>query len=196
MGEISGDLARADDFNEADHPRAADGKFGSGGGSSSGSTKLTPTEKTHISSYTGDEFHKTNSGLRKGSEPSASVKSIDAAIAKSTLPAGTKLYRGMSRDAAKTMFPGGQINKGDVISDKAFLSTSRDKGLASFAYGLGGVVFEIETTEDQPGLDVAGLTRNPQEKEVLLPRNTKLKVSSIVPPKNPGEPVVIRVTTT
>lgn len=179
------------EFKEGDHPRAADGKFGSGGGSSS--PKLTPTEKTYISSYTGDDFLETNKKLRNGEPGDGSIKHIDAAINKATLPAGTKLYRGMDKEAAIKFLGTRDIRAGMEISDKAFMSTSRRRtnGYGSF----GGVMFEIETGEGQHGLDVAGLTRNPSEEEVLLPRNTKFRVSSIVAPKKVGDPIRIKVST-
>lgn len=181
------------DFNEADHPRASDGKFGSGGGGGS-APKLTPTQKSYISSYTGDDFLETNKALRDGKSGGPSVKHIDEAIAKSTVPAGTRLYRGMDREAAKKFIGGRDIKAGMEISDKAFMSTSKSK--ANFGYGgFGGVQFEIDVGDDQHGLDVSALTRNPSEQEVLLPRDTKMRVQSIVPPKNVGDPVIIRVST-
>ena len=103
-GANSGDAA-FDAWNENDHPRASNGEFGTGGGANkSAKVKLTPKEKTYISSYTGDDFLKTNEGLREGKQPSEAVKSIDSAIDKSTLSEGTKLYRGISREGAKKLF--------------------------------------------------------------------------------------------
>lgn len=93
------------EWNEGDHPRASDGKFGSGGGSGS-KPKLTSREKSYVENYTGDAFYETNKRLRNGESGGESVKEIDAAIAKSTLPAGTKLYRMMDRAAAIKLFGG------------------------------------------------------------------------------------------
>jgi len=183
-------------FSEADHPRDEDGKFTEGSGSRpTSSVKLTPTQKTYISSYTGDDFYETNKELREGKSGRSNVKHIDEAIDKSTLQPGTKLYRGMSREAAKKMIGGAQVNKGDIISDKAFMSAGKEKDFISSFYGLGGVVLEITTSEGQKGLDVSEFTRNKQEGEVLLPRNTKMRVSSIVAPKKVGDPVLIKVET-
>lgn len=184
-------------FVEAEHPRKDNGEFGKGSGSTkpaSAKPKLTPTEKSYISSYTGDLFLEVNKALRKGKDAGPSVKHIDAAIQKQTLPAGTKLYRGMTKEAAVQFLGGHDIKAGMEIADKAFISTS--KSSANFGYGsFGGVQFEIETGEGQHGLDVAALTRNPSEQEVLLPRNTKLRVKSIVAPKKLGDPILIRVST-
>jgi hypothetical protein len=199
LNRMSQTLARADsgayradkEFKEENHPRAEDGKFGSKAGVKAG--KLSAKEKSYISSYTGDDFLETNTKLRNGEDGGVNVKSIDAAINKSVLGA-TILYRGMDREAAKKLFKSGSINVGDLISDPAFLSTSR-RGDFGPAKVMGGVQLKITTGENQQGLDVSNLTRNPSEEEVLLPRNTKLKVTGIIAPKKPGDPVVVKVTT-
>lgn len=177
-------------FEESKHPRAENGQFGSGPGGST--PKLSANEKSAVSSYTGDDFLHQNAALRNGAEPDEQVKRVDAAIEKSEIPAGTKLYRGMDREAAKKLF-GGSINAGETISDKAFTSTSKDGGLVKLSYGLGGVILQIEVGEGAKGLDTSGLSRNKHEQETLLPRNAKLKVLGVTPPKKPGEPVIVRV---
>jgi 8-oxo-dGTP pyrophosphatase MutT (NUDIX family) len=176
------------EFNESDHPRGADGKFGSGGGSG----KLTSDEKSTLSSYSGDDFLRVNKELRDGNASDPSVKRLDSAISKSPLASGTTLYRGMSRDAAKKLFPNGEINKGMTISDPAFASTSQSAGVAKMI-GMGGVVLKIETGEGATGIDMAEHSRNAHEKEILLPRDAKMKVVGVVPPKSPTDPVVVRV---
>lgn len=195
---VAYDLLANDDFKESDHPRAKNGEFGAGGsggteGKSAAGTseKLTANEKSTISSYSGDDFLRINKALRDGDTSDPSVKRLDSAVSKGKLGGGT-LYRGMTREAAKALFPGGSINAGDTISDKAFLSTSSDVGEAS-ARSLGGVLLKIETTSGSTGLDLSSISRNESEKETLLPRNAKLKVLGVKAPKNPGDPVVVRV---
>ncbi|MDE5247579.1 hypothetical protein PYX05_17650 [Klebsiella pneumoniae] len=63
-----------------------------------------------MSSYSGDNFLKINSDLRKGKDEDPDVARIDSAIGKGSLEGGT-LYRGMSREDAKKLFPGGDIKK-------------------------------------------------------------------------------------
>lgn len=184
------------DFEESKHPRADNGEFGRGGGGGSSSLgksqKLTSNEKSAVSSYSGDDFLKVNADLRDGGKPDAQVERIDKAIDKSEIPAGTTLYRGMSRDAAKKLFASGSINAGDKVSDKAFASTTKSADIAK-QIGLGGVVLKIEVGDGQKGLDMAGLTRNGHEQEVLLPRNAEMTVLGTVAPKKPGDPVIVRV---
>jgi phage-related protein (TIGR01555 family) len=182
-------------FNESDHPRATDGKFGSGGGSSKAKpSKLTPTEKAYLDSYSGDEFLKLNAGLRSGKVDGPAVAKIDTAIGKSTVPPGTILYRGISKDALKKLINGDTIEKGQVLSDPAFLSASADRNIAGLN-SIGGVVMEIEVGQGQKGLDMSQISRNKHEKEVILPRNSKMKILGIRAPKKPGDPIIVRVAT-
>ena len=156
--------------------------------------RLTPTEKAHISDYSGDKFLELNKKLREGGDGGPQAKSIDSAIAKNVLPAGTKLYRRIDKDSLKKMIGGDTVSLGQTFSDKAFASTTQDLGSAA-ALGFGGVMLHIDVGEDQNGLDMGALSNNPAEKETLLPRNTKMKVIGIKAPKSVGDPVVVRVQT-
>lgn len=153
--------------------------------------KLSANEKSAISSYSGDNFLKINSDLRKGKDEDPDVARIDSAIGKGSLEGGT-LYRGISREDAKKLFPGGDIKKGMVVSDPAFLSTSKEKKIAGM-FSIGGVMLQIETNKGDKGLDVTGLSSNKHEDETLLPRNAKMEVIGVHPPKSPGQPVTIKV---
>ncbi len=66
--------------------------------------KLSANEKSAISSYSGDNFLKINSDLRKGKDEDPDVARIDSAIGKGSLEGGT-LYRGMSREDDKKTVP-------------------------------------------------------------------------------------------
>lgn len=180
------------EFVESDHPRDSDGKFGSGSGSGVKSSKLTANEKSSLSSYSGDDFLRINAELRAGNDSDPAVGRIDSAIAKSPLPKGTILYRGMSLEAARKLFPDGNITRGMTISDRAFASTSKSSHVAR-SIGLGGVVLKIESGANATGIDMAKHSRNSAEQEVLLPRNAKMKVLGASPPKSPGDPITVRV---
>lgn len=209
-----------DSWEESKHPRSDDGKFGSGSGSSSNKTaspaakksddslkgktttggvaklegKLTPTERAYLDSYSGDEFLSLNRKLRSGDAKASSVAKLDSAIGKSTLTPGTKLYRGISKDALKQMVGGNTIEAGQVLSDAGFISTSTDRNIAGMN-SIGGVVMEIEVGENQRGLDVGSISRNQHEKEVILPRGAKLEVLGLRAPKKVGDPIIVRVGT-
>lgn len=178
-------------FKEGDHPRDQDGKFGSGGGSTTGKPKLTPREKQEIDRYSGDEFLRINKELREGKASDPAVKHLDSAIGKSDLPSGQKLYRGMNREAAKSLFSG-NISIGQSISDKAFASTSKSSDIGRMN-SVGGVMLEITTGGGAKGLDVSAGSRNEHEQEVLLPRDAKMVVTGIRRGKTAADPVTVRV---
>lgn len=185
-----------DAWNESDHPRRKDGKFGTGGGSA-GTRKLSPTEKAYVASYSGDHFLEVNNELRMDAispKNKEMVQHLDNAVSKGEIKKGTTLYRGMSREAAKKFFDDGEIKVNATIKDKAFVSTSTSKHVAG-SLALGGVMLEIETGEGQKGLEASQLSDNPSENETLLPRNTKMRVVGIVPPTSPGMPVRVKVVT-
>jgi len=182
------------DFKESDHPRDSDGKFGSGGGKASSKARLTPTEKTYLASYSGDDFLRVNKALRAGKDAGPAAQKLESAIAKSTVPKGTKLYRGLSKEGLKSVIGGDEIKVGQVISDKGFLSTSKDEAIAGMN-SIGGVKMIINVGDDQHGLDLDGISDNDHEKEVLLPKNAKLKITNIRAPKGVGQPIIVVVET-
>lgn len=178
-------------FEESDHPRDNGGKFASSGGS--GGATLTSTEKTWVEMYSGDDFHRVNAALRTGQDPGGSmVQSIDKAISKNPLPSGMVLYRAMPKEAARKLFPGGDVRTGMEVSDHAYASTTRSADVAG-SLGAGGVVLKIETGEEATGLNMSDVSRNPHEQEVLLPRDAKMTVLGIQAPKQAGGPIVVRV---
>lgn len=187
---INGSRVKIDE--NGDVVAGAEGKINSNKNEKkSAGEKLSANEKSAISSYSGDNFLKINSDLRKGKDEDPDVARIDSAIGKGSLEGGT-LYRGMSREDAKKLFPGGDIKKGMVVSDPAFLSTSKEKKIAGM-FSIGGVMLQIETNKGDKGLDVTGLSSNKHEDETLLPRNAKMEVIGVHPPKSPGQPVTIKV---
>ena len=164
-----------------------------GGGSKKGKqTRLTDREKWAIDSYTGDSFFSLNRELRAGVTTSSLIAPLDSAIAKSTIQPNTTLYRKIDRDAARLVF-GNNINAGQEITDKAYQSTSKSPSFGGLG-NFGGVMLKIKVKNKAKGLDISKLSRNKHEGEVLLPRNSKMKVVSIKSPKTIGEQIIVTVT--
>ncbi len=113
------------------------------------------------------------------------IKDIDTALAKSTFPKDTTIYRGV-RSGKKWI---SDLGVGDIIEDSSFVSTSLDKDQADlFARDAmtgkvgEGALFKIKAKKGQKGgyLDVSGIHDMHQgEQEFLLPRNTQLEIESI-----------------
>jgi hypothetical protein len=92
-----------------------------------------------------------------------------------TLKKETKLYRGIaSADVAGVME---SLRRGDVISDKAFVSTSFNEAIVDKAYGWPGVDNDSVVLEIVAPKGIRYLTGRLSEREAILPRGTKFRVT-------------------
>ena len=87
------------------------------------------------------------------------------------------LYRGVGRDYARVI-ERRNFSAGDLLIDPAFLSTSRLKARARgfLKHEPGGLLFRIKVSKGSKGLDLTPYSQNPDEQEILLPRDTKLLI--------------------
>lgn len=164
-------------------------KATSGGGGS-----ISKTESDAVFDYTTSRYEKINGSLRSGgkmsAKDSATAKSLDSAIGKSNLKAGTTLYRGTSPEAMGISKSIKSMSSKDVkslvgktITDKAYVSTSKSKDAANVFSGRGknsgSVIVTIKTKGSKKGLDVGGNSNfGSKESEVIIPRNAKMKITS------------------
>lgn len=170
-------LSRADaDFNEADHPRAEDGRFGDKAGAHSSE------HKAAIKNYSGGGHKPINWALRGQREHTAETRQhvavLDNLIDKSPLPAPTTLYRGISGMEAKRIVEM-KPRPGAILHDPGFASTSTDVGVARrfAAQSAVGVVMEVRAPKGTKALDISKLSDAPSdEKETLLARDSHFKV--------------------
>jgi 8-oxo-dGTP pyrophosphatase MutT (NUDIX family) len=141
-------------------------------------TKILSSEKKALNSYSFHAAKGTNTGLRKGGDYNKGmVAQIDSVMKKSKLPDGMKLSRYIDNESVQKMF-GGTPKVGDTYTDKAYMSTTKGKE----AMGTGAATttkFEIVTADGQHGVDMAPYAKFVDEQEVLLPRNTTIKVLSV-----------------
>jgi hypothetical protein len=153
-------------------------------------TPLTKEERSAVYEYSGAYYREINGTLR-GDNPwtdltpaqlRAETRRIDAAIAKGTLTAETTLYRGTSVHFL------GDLTPGTVLKDKAFLSASRSEDIAN-RFGMSAML-KITAPRGTKAVDVSHHAGG-NEREILLGRNTKLKVTSV---GSEGGRTVINVT--
>lgn len=181
-------LAGDAEFNEGDHPRAPDGKFGagSGGGGSTANalrekslkSPLSAQESTALSLYSTEDFGAINHGLRSGEIgpfEQTIVDSMDSAFKKASLAEPATAYRGIDAGVWARAF--GNLKPGDTIEDKAFASTSTDAGAAD---RFGGHVMEIRVPKGYPAISMGDLSKETrtEESELLLDRGTKFRIVS------------------
>jgi hypothetical protein len=177
--------------------RGAKGGGGGGGGAAAptapadattttggvATTPLTKEERSALDGYSGAYFREINETLRGNTsvwtdltpaQLKAETRQIDAAINKGTLTAETTLYRGTSFDA----LGGGIPAIGTTLSDKGFLSTSRSSSIAEAFVNMGSnkVMLKITAPRGTKGADVSHHVGG-HEQEILLGRNTKLRVT-------------------
>lgn len=153
--------------------------YGNGGITDQWMAGLSKGEKTAARWYTESNYKPFNKALRDGDPLSKSQSKHDAnlqsAINKYTLDKPTIFYRGSS-----TSFLGGvqtvdEINamKGQIISDKAYLSTSASKD-AMFKKGCR---YRIHTPPGKGiGAYITGLSQHPHENEFVFNKGSSFKI--------------------
>lgn len=112
-----------------------------------------------------------NAALRTGKIQSQKYRdSIDAISRENTLEDSVTVYRGVPRKAAQSYLD--SLKRGEGISDNALLSTTVDPRVAKNFASQDGYVFAIHLPKGQQCLD---LSKEGNEGEILLPRQTKLE---------------------
>jgi hypothetical protein len=122
-------------------------------------------------SYVNFGHFEVNAALRSGKIESQQYRdSIDAISRENTLEDSVTVYRGVPRQAAKPYLD--SIKRGEGIFDNALLSTTIDPRVAKKFASQDGYVFAIQLPKGQQCLD---LSKEGNEGEILLPRQTKLE---------------------
>ena len=144
---------------------------------------LSDAERKAVRQYTTEDYKEINSRLR-ASTPAAGgksplVKAIDAAMARSSMPENVVTWRGAGRTLG-AQIKAGAIGVGDVMEDRAFMSTSIIKKKAlDFNATTDTAVLKIRVPEGARGMYVDDISDSRGEYELLLPRGTRLHVRGI-----------------
>lgn len=180
-------------FNESDHPRDDDGKFGSGGGGS-----LSQEEHGALKEYQSGMYGSKLGGyanlqayMRTGKptfpgfneeEGKKVIAHLHSAFQKSKLSAPATVYRGVrvpqENKALLNMKPG------DTFSDKGVMSTTSDRTVASnrFAYRLNRgdtpLLIEVRLPVGAKAIKAKEIGLDNHEKEVAVAPDTKFRVVS------------------
>jgi hypothetical protein len=101
------------------------------------------------------------------------VQSMDRVAATHNAKTDFKTYR---------TAPFGDVKVGDVIQDKAFVSTTTIKGMTARYVNKNDKMMEISVTKGQSVIPHNELSRHSGAKgEVILPRGSRIKVTGITP---------------
>ncbi len=150
---------------------------------------LSSEENSSIRSYSGSTHYEKIRKAVMGTIPmtdelQSDINNLDSAIAKSTLKKNTTLFRGV-----KPTHPISQklneLQGGEILEDVSFQSTSLNRMTATdFTADRDdwesmdtGVVLRILAPKGTNALPILN-SKNSQEQEFLLPRNSKFKVVS------------------
>jgi hypothetical protein len=124
----------------------------------------------------------------EGMANAEAVRELDGVTASGRVPRDTILYRGMAGDHLPT------FRTGEVFTDPSFQSTSPDIARAEFFTVTSGTsnrtLMEIEAPAGTPVGNVSALSWTPAEAELLLPRNTPMRIISVADPDRNGVTVV------
>jgi len=163
------------------------GGSGGGGGAAAepaqeyGAQYGTAEERRALADYVGPEFAFMNAYSRHPGGPDAAhyeakSKKLDSLIAKQPPLKGEEIvYRGMNPPKEVAA----QLVKGAVIEDKGFMSTTIDRNTAK---NFGGTVMTIRIPKGAKALkvqDFVDTVSSQNEKEMLLPRGTKLQITNV-----------------
>lgn len=144
--------------------------------------ELTEDQRNTLSRYQVDamsfnEYLRTGKAFNDFGEAQATkeeYKAIDDALSKSKLKENIVVHRGLSAEALDIE----KLSIGDLITDKGYQSTSLSKKTAE-EYS-GGNIVTINAKKGSKGAYISGLRNGKEDNfEVLLPRNSKLKIKNV-----------------
>jgi len=142
---------------------------------------LTSSDVAAITDYTAESYRKMNWEARGIKPPTpeiqAKIKTLDKVLEGKTLSENFTLYRGLGGAGTDAIIAQG-LNKGNVIVEMGFLSASCElsvgKEFASVSNN--NLLLKINAKRGSSGLDISQISDNKEEKEILLPRNARLKI--------------------
>jgi hypothetical protein len=130
-----------------------------------------------VNRYTGDTFLELNKKLRAGDATDPEVKRIDAAMTPTkddlmvTRHVGADAFGLTDKELSQV-----EHLAGKKLTDPAYTSTAIG---STYGGGLGGVTLRIAVPKGSPAVNVAGISNNPHERELLLPRNQELAITKV-----------------
>lgn len=201
-------------WNERLHPRGSDGRFiDKAGGilnfhadvdaadkwlrenlADDWAENLTLGESVSIDEYTNFTYEVIQSYLQgkiskedtanQERDVDRTIAGLDSAIAKSGLPEGLRVRRGMTKgslpdveNAIENGTPADVID--NVYEADGFMSTSVDPGVAVHFTRDGGFIQLIDLPRDHPAAYVPAARSDTSEHELLLPRGMQLRIKEI-----------------
>lgn len=162
--------------------------------------QLEAGERDAVRIYKGDGYEDINDYLRYAIDPDAAPDDIDAvigridgALRKACLPEPVIAYRAFESELLAVAIESGGDLIGDEIDDEAFLSTSLLRDVCrGFLTGSGidvlGRILIPGGAHVGAFVGAPDLVYDLHEVELLLPRQTVLRITAVTPAASPDEP--------
>jgi hypothetical protein len=150
---------------------------------------VTNQEREAVTNYQYSGYLDLNEALRTGGSKSDEVIDLESKMnglmARSKLPESIVLYRGFSSEMGRKlhdMYDKDMLNPGTTISDKGFISSTTDTGIAkdmaeTMGNGFNIVMMKIEAPKGLKAINAGLVGENRGENEVILNKNTKFKIT-------------------
>ncbi|ORA16991.1 hypothetical protein BST12_20170 [Mycobacterium angelicum] len=147
--------------------------------------RLTSEDLSALADYTGSGYLDLNSALRTttlDASQYARIGALNQALEKLPVYEGT-VVRGSDLSAEVIA----QYKPGEIIIEKAFMSTSTDPEIAQSATFAGNVEFRILS---KTGRNISSVSMFPNEQEILFPAGTKFFVLSKTVDQSTGKTII------
>jgi hypothetical protein len=145
------------------------------------SDSLSEDEIKSLKDYTGAKYEEINKSLRSDGDITDNIKNIDSALNTSEIPHNLITYRGIDNKELYNAIKSGNLSVGDVLEDKGFVSTSPRFGVSQQFLLKKSILLKIKCYAGSKGgyLIPQKLSLTHNEHEILLPRNSKFKITKI-----------------
>lgn len=139
---------------------------------------LSATQKNAVKAYTGGKYDSINTSLRADAKPSSAALTAARGVMKASVPLseGSVLWR--KHDIDKSAVPALFSSVGQIVRDKAILSTSSDE----YAWS-GRVHWKLTVGKGVKGVPARKFSNSPSEDEVIFGPNTKILVTKVTEKK-------------
>ena len=158
---------------DAEHAKTGDAVHDSLAGSR---PKLNSQQAQRVRHFTGDGFSEMNRRLRSGAQDEADRHGADEM---------DKIVRGSVAQHDMVLLHGrnhlDDVKPGDTVHEKGFTSTTTDGTAAKTYAGVGksAAILRVRLKKGESALSTRGLSDNPAEHEVVLPKGQSYKVLKV-----------------
>lgn len=141
---------------------------------------LTPDEIEAIETYQGASFAAINERLRRGGEPTDTIRALDRLTQTWTNPEPVRVYRGINPRGGRVLnVDSPEDLAGAILTDAAYQSVSTTARVSASFADQGGMLLELDMPAGQRGLHMSQAGIDGGQEEIVLPRGTSVEIVSV-----------------